>query len=208
MSGLRNANIIKALLIDFIENENLIENCLFGNEVFYGAKKRQADLVVVNGYITAFEIKSMSDDFRRTREQLNDYEKVFDFQYLVTTISHQAKALNVIKENEGLIIIDNDKNFIVKRKSELQVNQLKSEILHTIPFAYLRKHFKISGKVKSVSELKNILMELPIEDIKVAFRIYLKERLGPRNKVFFNEKGLTTHFEDLKLLNRRMDQIL
>jgi hypothetical protein len=205
---LRNANIIKALLIDFIEKENLIENCLYGNEVFYGTKKRQADLIVLNGYVTAFEIKSMSDDFRRIREQLNDYGKVFDYNYLVTTKCHEEKANRVINDKEGLIILNDDKTFVIKRKSKLQIEQSKSEILDTIPLVFLKKHFKVKGPIKSVTELKKSLIEFSLNDLRIALRYFLKERLGPRNKIFFEEKGINTHFEDLKLLTRNNDQIL
>ena len=55
--NLGNAEAIKALLIDFIRDKKIIKDCIFANELFYGSKKRQADLLAINGSITAFEIK-------------------------------------------------------------------------------------------------------------------------------------------------------
>jgi hypothetical protein len=208
VSNLGNANIIKALLIDFIEEKNLIENCIYGNELFYGLKKRQTDLLAVNGSTTAFEIKSKSDDYRKTREQLDDYKKVFDFHYLVTTACHEKKAKKILKANEGLIIIENDNTFTIKRPPKRVTKHSKVEILETIPLAFLKKHFKINSKIKTVSEVRAILKNKTLNELRETLRVFLKERLTPRNNLFFEEKGKVTHFEDLKLLSQNQDQII
>jgi hypothetical protein len=208
MSGIENANIIKAMLLDFIENENLIEDCIYGNEFFYGAKKRQTDFLAVNGSTTAFEIKSKSDDYRKTREQLNDYKKVFDYQYLVTTTHHEKKAINMLRPNEGLIIIDENERFIIKRKPKRIIRHSKTEILETIPLAFLKKYFKVISSYNSASEVRSFLMIKTLPELREALRTFLKDRLTPRNKIFFEEKGTVTHFEDLKLLTRNSDQIV
>ena len=208
MSKLGNANIIKALLIDFIEKENLIKDCVYGNELFYGSKKRQTDLIAVNGSTTAFEIKSESDDYRKTREQLDDYKKVFDYQYLVTTRNHEKKAVQILKANEGLIIIEDNNTITIKRKARKILRHDKEEILETIPSTFLKRQFNIKPQYKSVSEIRKHLMEKKTEELRSALRIFLKERLTPRNLIFFSEKGDTTHYEDLKLLTQNSDYIV
>lgn len=208
MADLGNANIIKALLIDFIEKENLIDDCVYGNELFYGQKKRQTDLLAVNGSTTAFEIKSSSDDYRKAREQMDDYKKVFDYQYLVTTACHEKKAKRMLKANEGLIIIEENQMFCIRRKPKIVLRQNKSDILETIPQSFLKKYFNLNASFKSVTEVRKHLEDKTLAELKTALRAFLKERLTPRNITFFMEKGDVTHFEDLKLLSRNPDQII
>ena len=207
MSNLGNANIIKALLIDYIEKQKLIEGCVYGNELFYGKKKRQTDLLVVNGSTTAFEIKSNSDDYRKAREQLDDYKKVFDYQYLVTTFRHKKKALQILKQSEGLILIDGN-SIIIQRMAKKIIRHDKDEILETIPASFLRKQFNVSSHFKSVTEVRKELRYKKIEELREALRLFLKQRLTPRNVLFFAEKGEATHFEDLKLLTQNTDEIV
>ncbi|WP_321413046.1 sce7726 family protein [uncultured Desulfobacter sp.] len=208
MDNLGNANVIKALLIDYIEKEKLIEGCVYGNELFYGKKKRQTDLLAVNGSTTAFEIKSDSDDYRKAREQLDDYKKVFDYQYLVTTKLHEKRALKVLKQNEGLILIDECNTIVIKRTPKKILKHDKEEILETIPASFLRKQFKVSCQYRSVTEVRKFLGNKKLEDLREALRIFFKQRLTPRNNVFFDEKGEITHYEDLKLLSKNSDEII
>ncbi len=202
MPNLSNANIIKALLIDFIETSNLIVNCIYGNELFYGSKKRQTDLLAVNGSTTAFEIKSKSDDFRKIRDQLNDYKKVFDYQYLVTTSNHIDKAKKILKTGEGLIIIYDDKKIEIKRIPKQVTKLNKTEILETIPLNFLKKHFNLDSQYKTAKEVRTFLVKKSITEVRFALLIFLKERLSPRNRIFIEEKGTQTHYEDLNLLKR------
>lgn len=61
MTEYLNADAIKAELIDFIVINIIINDCLFANELFYRSKERQSDLITINGYSTAFEMKSSKD---------------------------------------------------------------------------------------------------------------------------------------------------
>ena len=194
------ANSIKALLIDYIEDNKLIENCVYGNELFYGTKKRQTDLLAVNGYTTAFEIKSKRDDFRKIREQLDDYKKVFDFQYLVVHCSHERKAMKFLRSNEGFIVLNDNGELIIKKQPKIIVKQSKVEVLNTIPLSFLKKHFKLDRKYNTAAKVRNHLESYLLEDLKSALRAYLKYKLIPRNQAFREEKGIVTHYEDLKLL--------
>ena len=208
MSYTYTANAIKALLIDYIENNKLIENCVYGNELFYGTKKRQTDLLAVNGYTTAFEIKSKSDDFRKMREQLDDYKKVFDFQYLVVHCSHEQKALKFLKSNEGFIVLNDNGQLIIKKQPKIIVKQCKIEVLNTIPLSFLKKHFKLGKKYNTGADVRKHLQSYLLDDLKSAMRAFLKQRLIPRNQAFREEKGIVTHFEDLKFLVSFPDRII
>lgn len=207
-SNLNNAQVLKALLVDFLIKESLIKDCLYGSELFYGSKQRQADFIAVNGHITAFEIKSLSDDFRRFREQMDDYKKVFDFHYLVTTRLHEKKAKDYLKYNEGLILINDDLTFVIKRKPK-QIHRLdKLEILQTIPNVFLRKHFKVPNVYYSAFRTRGYLVKYPLKELQDALKEYLKQKLSDRNKLFYSEKGEFTHFEDIRLLSTNLKALL
>ncbi len=206
MNRLNDANNIKALLIDFLIDQNEDVDILFGSEVFFGKKKRQSDIITVNGTITAYEIKASNDDFRRVREQLDDYKKVFDYQYLVVTEGHENKASNFLKANEGLIIIDKTLNIQVYKKASLIKKQIKAEILETIPLSYLKMQYKLPSDLNAF-ECRNILLKRKLSELKIILKKFLESRLGPRNELFKSEKGEYTHFEDIKLLSRQAFQL-
>ncbi len=201
---LGSANNLKALLVDYLIKEQLIRDCLFGSELFYGTKKRQADFLAVNGSITAFEIKSSSDNFRKLREQLDDYKLVFDYQYLVTT-EHQLKGVRgLLKPNEGLIVVDESLNFKIKRKPRKILKQNKIEILETMPLVFLKQYFKLNS-LKKASDVRRELETYPLKKLKEALKVFLKERLITRNELFLSERGEVTHFEDIKLLTTAIE---
>lgn len=205
---LTNANVLKAMLVDFLIKEKLILDCLYGSELFYGSKKRQADFIAVNGSTTAFEIKSLSDNFRKLREQLDDYKLVFDYQYVVTTKAQEINAKLLLKPNEGLIIIDNNLEFKIKRKPKKVLSQNKIEILETIPLSFLKKYFKLNSSYSSSSKIRGELCNRNLTELKEALKCFLKDRLAERNELFLAEKGMETHFEDIRLLTSKIELFL
>jgi len=65
--------------------------------------RRRADIVVINGHLNGFEIKSDKDSLRRFEEQVRVYNAVFDHATLVTTQRHMAKAQMMVPEWWGII---------------------------------------------------------------------------------------------------------
>ncbi|MFA9389318.1 MAG: sce7726 family protein [Prolixibacteraceae bacterium] len=206
MNRLNDANNIKALLIDFLIDNNQDVDFLFGSEVFFGKKKRQTDIITVNGTITAYEIKASNDDFRRVREQLDDYKKVFDYQYLVVTEEHEKKATSFLKKNEGLIVIDRNLNVMICKKASLIKKQSKAEILETIPLSFLKMQYRLPSDLNAFN-CRNILLKRRLPELKITLKNFLESRLRPRNDLFKSEKGVSTHFEDIKLLSRQALQL-
>lgn len=208
MLNLSDANNIKGLLIDFLITENIGKDYLIGSEIYFGSKKRQADILFVDDFVTAFEIKSQNDDFRRTREQLNDYRRVFDYQILVTTYNHLANARKAISPNVGLIMIRADGVFNTIRKPQLIKNQEKIEILESVPIWFLKSYFQLSSNYRFAKDVREHLLKHSRGELKNAFRVFLQKRLVKRNNAFFDEKGEITHYEDLWLLTTDYDQTI
>ncbi|WP_346862099.1 sce7726 family protein [uncultured Draconibacterium sp.] len=204
--NLNDANAIKALLIDYLLNL-YDKEILFGSELIFGKKKRSLDLVLVDDFLSGFEIKASNDDFRRVRGQLNDYKKIFDFQYLVVTENHLDKARKVIYGNEGIIVVQNDLRLFLYKKPNLILKHSKQDILETIPGSFLASYFGVN-KYKNVVELRTILSRKKLGDLKIALFDYLNFQLLPRNELFFFERGSCTHPEDIRLLSSSSISVL
>jgi hypothetical protein len=199
LQTIENAEKIKALLIDHFTKKKKTQ-ILFGSEVFYGSIKRQADLILIENRTTAFEIKSNKDNFKLLKSQLENYNQVFDYLYLVTTETKELEANKYIN-NEGLIIIDSKNKIKIKKRAKLNKNFDKYEILESVPSNYLKFFFEIPQKLKSSSEIRKLLLKKNINDLKNTFRSFLIDKLKDRNILFNNEKGEHTHYEDLKILS-------
>lgn len=64
-----------------------------------------ADLVVLNGSSTVYEIKSERDTFRRLASQIENYSKVFEQAYVVTSATRLGHLQNHIPEHVGIITL-------------------------------------------------------------------------------------------------------
>ncbi|WGD37494.1 sce7726 family protein [Lysinibacter sp. HNR] len=73
------------------------------NEVRTG--KSKADLVVLNGTATAYEIKSERDTTRRLANQLADYRSVFASVNVVTSPSQTDTVLRIAPEDVGVLAL-------------------------------------------------------------------------------------------------------
>lgn len=66
----------------FLSRHCLHDSCMTG-ELRSGSSR--ADVAILNGTSTVYEIKSEFDSFDRLHSQLTDYRKIFDCIYIVTT---------------------------------------------------------------------------------------------------------------------------
>ncbi len=65
----------------------------------------RADVAILNGTSTVYEIKSEYDSFERLDSQLSDYKRIFDRIYVVTTDSKAAVACRVAAPTVGIIVM-------------------------------------------------------------------------------------------------------
>lgn len=66
--------------------------------------RTRADIVVINGHISGFEIKSDDDSLNRLDEQVRAYSAVFDYATAVTGVKHQKGALSKIPDYWGVVV--------------------------------------------------------------------------------------------------------
>ena len=98
---------------DYVYRAAITEKILLGrhnlntatllNEVRAGLCK--ADVVVINGTSTAYEIKSERDSLVRLKNQLENYRKVFAAVNVVVSKSHLSEVLQIATEDVGVITL-------------------------------------------------------------------------------------------------------
>lgn len=121
------------LFLEIFKKEKL-ETTLILNELKIGASK--ADLVLLNGSIRIYEIKTELDGLGKLFKQLNDYQKFADKVYVVTDEKFAEKIkVEYVDTNIGIIVLDN-KN---KLETIKEANENSSLFEFDTIFKILRK---------------------------------------------------------------------
>ena len=103
------------LLLDIIKRYRL-DNTLTLNELKIGSSK--ADLVMLNGVIRIFEIKTELDGFSKLSKQISDYQKFADEVYVVTDEKYAQKIkIEYANTNVGIIVFNKNNKLIDEKKA-------------------------------------------------------------------------------------------
>ena len=111
---------------DYVYRSALTEKILLGRHSLRTATmlhevrsgKSKADVVVLNGTATAYEIKSERDSLSRLDMQLNDYRSVFASVNVVTAEAHLQKVLQVAPEDVGVITLSSRQRLQTARAAQ------------------------------------------------------------------------------------------
>ncbi|MDU1431567.1 sce7726 family protein [Actinomyces sp.] len=108
---------------DYVYRTAITEKILLGrhnlntatllSEVRAGSCK--ADVVVLNGTSTAYEIKSERDSLSRLRNQLENYRQVFAAVNVVVSKSHLPEVLRITPEDVGIVTLSERYRFQTTR---------------------------------------------------------------------------------------------
>lgn len=101
-SGLRDEYIYRAALTQkvLMGKHSLNTACML-NEFRAGTCK--ADLVILNGTATVYEIKSERDSLDRLINQISNYKKVFAKIYVIAAEGHVQKVLQIVPKDVGVL---------------------------------------------------------------------------------------------------------
>lgn len=95
----------------------------------FRAYESLADLVILNGTSSVYEIKSELDNLTRLDKQLGDYLKIFDRVNVVTHHSCSATFLKRLPERVGLLELDADGHLGVLRESTSNLDAVSSQAI-------------------------------------------------------------------------------
>lgn len=101
---------------DYVYRNAIIDKVVIGRHSINTATPLQefrvgsslADLVVLNGTSTVYEIKSERDTLRRLPSQIKNYSKVFERTYVVTSAARLHRLGHDLPEHVGIITLSRD----------------------------------------------------------------------------------------------------
>ena len=101
----------------------------------FRAGKCKADVVVVNGTSTVYEIKSEYDSLKRLRSQIQSYLDIFDHVNVITFKEQSAQIDSILPDQVGILIVTDRNTISVVRDSRSNKENINTSIL----FDSLRK---------------------------------------------------------------------
>lgn len=146
--------------------------------------KNKADIIILNGTTTVYEIKSEYDSFSRLNKQINSYSKAFEFVNIITSPSQIEKAFHKLPENIGILSFTNRNTISTIRKPKSNLGGIDLSML----FDSLRKeeylqivitHYGYIPNVpntKIFSTCKKLYCDIPLEKAVKLTNEVLKKR--------------------------------
>lgn len=150
----------------------------FVSELFIDSFSRRADLVMANGKLAAFEIKSERDSLERLNGQLETYLRLFERVTIVCAPKHLAGVQARAEEAVGIWLMKEDGTFKVVRKGSALRQNCRSSWLSFLPVAELRALLIAHGLVQTGTRdiLERRAEKISISAIRSHVLAYFKTR--------------------------------
>lgn len=131
-------NEIRAALISHIAAQPEGEGAAFISEMFLDRFARRADLVVANGHLSGFEIKSPLDSLERLKGQIETYAKHFEQVIVVCADKHVTGVRATVPRSVGIWRVSGSGEIVVLRKAKLNEKRPRGAWLSFLPVDELR----------------------------------------------------------------------
>lgn len=211
---------------DYVYRTALIQKIVLGkhnlrtatilNELRAGSSK--ADVVILNGTSTAYEIKSERDSFQRLPSQLADYRSVFASVNVVTSPSQANQVLRLVPDDVGVIILSSRFHLqVVREATDLPERTNSLAILSTLRvdealqvLQELKLSFPDVPNTRRWSELRAVFGELdPAEVHAKAIKVLRSSRSCAELQPFVNElpKALSAAILSANLSSRARENL-
>ena len=204
-----NEGDIKAAVIDKLFEIDALSDAVLINEMVIANWSRRADLVVANGKLHAFEIKSDLDSLRRLEGQLETYLNRFDKVTVVST----PKFINAIRDIadervEIWVAVESTRGIVLKIARRGRTNPVRNK---KILCEYFLKSELVSllseNGVAATIEMPRSNLESIAESLSVkALRDYVLRSLKLRYKetfeIFCENKSDKTKPNDIQKLSK------
>ena len=136
--------------------------------------KSRVDFLTVNGDTKSYEIKSGIDNLNKLAKQVSDYERVFEFNYIVIDEKHLQGAVELIPYRFGILVLEKGK-LVQKRKSERNCCLEPEMQLQLFTKKEITQQFK--GVDNTIAELTKLFTAAEINE---SFKMMLKKRYEKR----------------------------
>jgi len=157
------------------------------SELRVGTSK--ADLVIINGTSTVYEIKSHYDSLARLAGQLESYSRVFDHINVVVAPSQVDQVTQYVAEEVGVLVLTDRKTLSIVRPSSSNIQNVEQGALFDLlrKSEYLWAIRECFGQVPDVPNTRihaccrDLFEDVPSEDAhRIAMKV-LSQRFSAGN---------------------------
>lgn len=160
---------------------------IIASELQFADATSRADLVVSSlRRLTAFEIKSSYDDFRRFERQQEAYRNAFLDSYLVVPVTLLKQAREYLAQSTGIVTISGEGTVRLQRKAKSRQQLSRDEALRWLRAADRKKYENESIQDRAMTHV-------------ALATIY--QRLSPRFNAFRAELSVNLNSDDLSMLS-------
>ncbi|MBF0167721.1 MAG: sce7726 family protein [Alphaproteobacteria bacterium] len=205
---------IKAALIDrLIDSGEISGDAILIDEVPIADWSRRVDLVVANGKLQAFEIKSEADSLDRLEGQVENYQRLFDKVTVVCAERFVESILERTRDEVSVLVVQSGDGHIFFRQARrgkiMEVTE-PSNILALLRRkdmeALLREYNRPIPSGAMRNKLEELASDLPRAALKRAALAVMKSKYGDVFRAFIEQRRKTTRTSDLEFLRRRDDE--
>ena len=118
MSRIDDSAIRRALILDQIPTRDFSSEYRIIEELDLCQGVARIDIAIVNGSSWGIEIKGETDNLKRLPNQIQVYNKVFDYIEIACTRNHLKAVRNMIPKHWGILVV-------TQTKSEISCSQLR-----------------------------------------------------------------------------------
>lgn len=136
---------IRRVLITYLSASTAGDGAAFISEMFVNGFSRRADLIMANGKLAAFEIKSERDTLDRLSGQLSTYSDFFEQVTVVCAQKHLPHVRVIADKRIGIWSISADGRISVVRDSKTTALPSLNHWLSFLPVDELRHLLKAHG---------------------------------------------------------------
>lgn len=117
----------------------------------YGTNR--VDLALVNGHLEAFEIKAGKDNLNRLPAQVEAYEKVFEYSWVVTTQKHLANVRAAVPRGWGVMVARADEAGVALKEVRTAKRNGRRDPMH---LARLLWRDELLAKLEELGQAKGL----------------------------------------------------
>ena len=192
------ADDLKVAFIDYIL-EHFGQDVIIGHEMMYGSNERFADLVFLyKGYTYAVEVKSDSDSLNRINDQLDAYQKLFNYVIVVCGQKYKQHLKSNLPDGVGLFEVANERIVRrIKRPRRITSKLDKQEMILSIRASYLAQKADFPVARKSAFSIREQYCKKRTSYIQEILYDYWYAKLRPAYETFLSNRGVQTLPNDL-----------
>lgn len=154
------------------------QGAAFVSELFIDSFARRADLVMANGKLAAFEIKSERDSLDRLDGQLDTYLRLFEHVTVVCASRHVQGVQARIRDGVGIWQLTEQGTFKIVRRGRALPQKSRASWLSFLPVAELRSLMVSHGLIQTGTRdvLENRAEDIAVTSIRAHVLAYFKTR--------------------------------